>query len=67
MCVGDLAQKWEKNAIWFESQVRIMIQVKRVNDLNQDPRTNKNLSHDSNQAFYDSSHMIWVNKTSYSN
>lgn len=49
ICVGDLAQKWEEKTIWFDSHVRSMSRVKRVNDLNQDPRTEKKCSHDSNQ------------------
>lgn len=51
MCVRDLAQKLEKYVMLFELRARSMSQVKRVDDLNQDPRANKNCPRDSNQPF----------------
>lgn len=56
ICVIDLVQKWDENAIWFESHAKSMSLVKRENDLNLDLAIKKNCSQDSNQAFYDSSH-----------
>lgn len=67
ICVRDKAQKWEKIHIWYELRAKSMSWVKRVNDLNQNQRTNKIFSHDLNLPFYDSSHPNLLFKSKFQN
>lgn len=43
ICVGDLAQIWEKNGVWFKSNARVMVGIRKPSDLNQEDKTIWNL------------------------
>lgn len=70
ICVGDNAQKWEKTHIQFESRENGMGQVKGVNDLSREYKTQKITSmiriillHDSSHWFKSNNSMIRIINT----